>query len=64
MWKQEVSKEQTKLREEAQKAIQSVRRDKNDIQKIRLILNVIAPDNFERKFAELRKYLFGELRSK
>jgi len=27
---------------------------KNDTQKIKLILNIIAPDNKEKKFAELR----------
>jgi len=41
-----------------------IKQDKNQIQKIRLILNVIAPDNYDKKFAELRGYLFGELKTK
>jgi len=32
-------------------------------QKIRLILNVITPDNYDKKFAELRGYLFDDLKS-
>ena len=32
-------------------------------QKIRLNLNVIAPDNFEKKFNELRGYMFGGFKS-
>jgi len=31
---------------------------------VKLILNVIAPDNFVRKFAELRKILFEDMKSK
>lgn len=34
------------------------------MQKIRLILNVIAPDNKDRKFAELRQYLFKGLKTR
>lgn len=37
---------------------------KNDLQKIRLILNVIAPDNKEKKFGELRQHLFKGLKTK
>lgn len=33
------------------------------IQKIRLIVNVITPDNFDKKFEELRGYLFGSAKT-
>lgn len=28
-----------------------------------MICNVIAPDNYEKKFAELRKHMFGDLKA-
>jgi len=34
------------------------------VQKIRLILNVIAPDNVDKKFKELRDYLFPGLKTR
>lgn len=34
--------------------------EKNAAQKIKLILNVITPDNFDKKFGEIRGYLFEE----
>lgn len=34
--------------------------DKNKIQKIRLIMNVISPDNYDNKCLELRHYMFGD----
>lgn len=37
--------------------------DKNETQKIKLILNIIAPDNFEKKFSELRGFLFKGLKT-
>lgn len=37
--------------------------DKNETQKIKLILNIIAPDNFEKKFGELRGFLFRGLKT-
>ena len=37
-----------------------VQLSKNATQKIKLILNVIAPDNYTKKFTELREYLFGD----
>ena len=44
--------------------MKKMRQDKNEIQKIRLILNVITPDNFDKKFKELRGFLFNELKTK
>lgn len=37
---------------------------KSVAQQIRLNLNVITPDNFEKKFKELRQHLFPDLKSK
>lgn len=34
------------------------------VQQIKLICNVITPDNFDKKFSELRQYLFGDLKHK
>jgi hypothetical protein len=33
-------------------------------QKIRLIVNVLTPDNMDKKFAELRELIFGDLKFK
>lgn len=41
-----------------------VNQSKNEEQKIRLILNIITPDNFIKKFGELRGYLFPNLKTK
>jgi len=38
--------------------------EKNEAQKIRLILNVITPDNYDKKFKELRTFLFQDLRTR
>jgi len=51
------------LIEESKKTIEKAKSDKNTLQKIRLIVNVITPDNFEKKFEELRGYMFGELKA-
>ena len=37
---------------------------KNEGQKIRLILNVITPDNLDKKFKELRAFQFDDMMSK
>ena len=50
--------------EKSRQVHQKVTGDKNIHQQIRLIINVIAPDNFEKKFEELRKVMFGDLKSK
>jgi hypothetical protein len=49
-----------KLAEESKKVLEKAKSDKNTQQKIRLIVNVITPDNFERKFVELRGFMFGD----
>lgn len=50
-----------KLEEEAKKIIENARKEKDNKNKIRLICNVISPDNYEKKFKELRGYIFGDL---
>ena len=62
-WKKEDTEEKAKLRELAQAQIARIRGDKNETQKIKLILNVIAPDNFTKKFGELRGFLFRGLKT-
>lgn len=63
-WKQEDNEEKTKLREQAKKMHDKVTQSKNEEQKIRLILNIITPDNFVKKFGELRGFLFPGLKTK
>ena len=48
-----------RLRKEAQERKEKITKPKNVVQKIKLILNLITPDNFEKKRDELRAYLFG-----
>lgn len=43
---------------------EKVTQSKNEEQKIRLILNIITPDNFDKKFGELRGYLFPNLKTR
>ena len=52
-----------KLIEESKKTIEKATGDKNILRKIRLIVNVILPDNFDMKFEELRGYTFGDLKA-
>jgi hypothetical protein len=42
--------------------LEQAKSEKNTHQKIRLIINIITPDNFDKKFEELRGYLFGGLK--
>mmetsp|Transcript_27045 Transcript_27045/g.41189 ORF Transcript_27045/g.41189 Transcript_27045/m.41189 type:complete len:121 (+) Transcript_27045:1254-1616(+) len=37
---------------------------KNVVQKIRLLLNVITPDNHDKKFLELREYMFPGMKTR
>lgn len=51
-----------KLVEESKKVFEKAKSDKNVHQQIRLIVNVITPDNLDKKFEELRKIIFGDLK--
>lgn len=55
-----LDEERARLRKEAQEMKDRITKPKNVVQKIKLILNLITPDNFERKRDELRSYLFGD----
>jgi len=41
-----------------------LRKIKMKSKKIRLILNIIAPDNYVKKFGEIRGYLFPKLKKR
>jgi len=64
LWREEDVGEKNKLKLIAQKNHENAKKDKNDNQKIRLILNIIAPDNYTKKFGELRGYLFPNLKKR
>lgn len=60
----EADKLKQKLKEDSKKVLEKARSDKNTQQQIRLIVNVITPENFDKKFEELRKVMFGDLKAK
>lgn len=64
LWREEDVGEKNKLKQIAIKNHENAKKDKNENQKIRLILNIIAPDNYVRKFAELRGFLFANLKKR
>lgn len=53
-----------KLQEEARNALAKAKGEKDTKQQIRLICNIITPDNFDKKFKELRRHTFGEAKLK
>lgn len=63
-WKREDNQEKLKLKQQAAQFKQKISSDKNTEQKIRLILNVISPDNMDKKLDELRGYLMPGFKSK
>jgi hypothetical protein len=62
-WLKEDNEEKIKLKQQAQLMKSKLNVDKKEDQKIRLILNVISPDNYEKKFGEIRGYLFGDFKT-
>ena len=44
--------------------MQRAKMAKNEEQKIRLIMNIITPENKEKKFKELREYMFPDMVTK
>ena len=64
LWREEDVGEKNKLKQIAIKNHENAKKDKNEIQKIRLILNIIAPDNYVKKFGEIRGYLFPKLKKR
>ncbi len=61
--RQEPDELRKKLAEESKATIEKAKSDRNTEQSIRLIVNVISPDNFDKKFEELRCYMFGQLKT-
>lgn len=61
--RQEADMLRAKLKEESKRVLAKTKEDKNLTQKIRLIINVITPDNFEKKFEELREHMFGPIKA-
>jgi len=53
-----------KLNAAAQKNMAKAQEVKTDNQKVRLWLNQISPDNYDRKKVELRNLLFGDRKLK
>lgn len=50
---------QVRMNQQAAANMEEAKKQKNDIQKVRLKLNQITPDNLDRKISELREMLIG-----
>jgi hypothetical protein len=61
--RQEADLLRKKMLEESKKTIEKAKGDKNILQKIPLIVNLIRPENVDKKFEELRGYIFGDLKT-
>ena len=53
-----------KLKEKAKANIEAAKSEKDNTQTVRLWLNQITPDNYEKKSSELRGLLFGDRKLK
>lgn len=53
-----------KLKEKAKANIEAAKSEKDNTQTVRLWLNQITPDNYEKKSTELRGLLFGDRKLK
>tara|TARA_B110000305_G_C19451099_1_gene647991 strand:- start:2086 stop:2286 length:201 start_codon:yes stop_codon:yes gene_type:complete len=42
---------------------EKLKTEKNPVQKIKFAINLISPDNFDRKFNELRIYMFKDFKT-
>ncbi|CDW87535.1 eukaryotic translation initiation factor 4g-like [Stylonychia lemnae] len=62
--RQEANKFKQELTNQSKMAIEKARSEKNIEQQIKLICNIITPNNFDKKFLELRGHLFGDLKLK
>jgi len=56
-WAEQIDR--LKFKEGAGKVHENAIAKRTPEQKIKLIVNVIVPDNFDKKFKELREYIFG-----
>lgn len=48
---------------QSKRVLEKIKQTKNVTQQIRLIINQISPDNSEKKFVELRKIMFGNIKT-
>jgi len=62
-WLKKDTDEKANLKAAAATQMKKMRAEKNENQKIRLILNVITPDNYDKKFGELIGFLFKDLKT-
>jgi len=53
-----------KLKEKARQNIEATKVEKDNTQTVRLWLNQITPDNYDKKQSELRGLLFGDRKTK
>ena len=53
-----------KLKEASKKNIEEAKGEKDNTQTVRLWLNQITPDNYEKKSVELRTLMFGDRKTK
>ena len=53
-----------KLREKAKVNIEEAKKEKDNSQNVRLWLNQITPDNYDKKQSELRALMFGDRKTK
>ena len=53
-----------KLREKAKANIEEAKKEKDNSQNVRLWLNQISPDNYDKKQSELRALMFGDRKTK
>lgn len=60
MWRAQQDELQKRMNRLAAENMAQARMDKNDIQKVRLKLNQITPDNLDKKISELREMLIGD----
>lgn len=58
-WRAEEDETVQKLKQQAKKVMEEAKSEKQDFQRVRLWLNQISPDNFEKKSGELRELLIG-----
>jgi hypothetical protein len=58
-WRKEEDEMEAKLKQQSKKFMEEAKSEKQDMQKVRLWLNQISPDNYDRKSGELRELLIG-----
>ena len=62
-WLKVVDTDVQRLKEEAKQTYEKIKKEKKVDQQIRLICNQITPDNFDKKFDELRSFIFRDMKT-